>query len=168
MSDIKVNLDPQAQAVLAQLAVDLANNPETRKDFARIAKKVDPKRRFPDVEADEAKELIASEFEKRDQAEAMQKATRKAERARAKVAEKYDDESMKEIESLMEKHGIADYEVAAKLYSADAKPATPTPQAGDYKFTMPNIEVKDFGNLKQIQRDRAYQAIDDIARQRVK
>ena len=35
-----ISLDPAAQAVLAQLAVDLANNPETRKDFARIETRI--------------------------------------------------------------------------------------------------------------------------------
>lgn len=161
-----VNLDPAAQAVLAQLAIDLANNPETRKDFARIAKKVDPKRRFPDVEADEMNDRIAAEFDKRDQAAAAEKATRKLERAKAKLAERYDDDSIKAIEALMEEHGLVDYELGAKLYAADTKAAIPTSHQEDHRWRLPEIKVEDFGKLQQISRDRAYQALDDIKRKR--
>lgn len=162
----QVNLDPAAQAELAKLAIDLANNPDTRKDFARLTKRVQPNRRFPDVEADEAKEMIAAEFEKRDQAEAAKKAERKLERQRDKLKERYEDKDIEEIEKLMEKHGLADYELGSRLYAADTKPAQPTSQPDDHQWKMPNIEVKDFNNLRQISRAKAYSVIDEIARNR--
>lgn len=161
-----VNLDPAAQAVLAQLAVDLANNPETRKDFARIAKKIDPKRRFPDVEAEDLEARVNARFEEEKQNREVEKASRKLERAKAKLAERYEEEDVKKIEALMEQHGLADYELGARLYAADTKAATPTSHQEDYSWKLPNIDVKDFNNLKQISRDRAYQALDDLKRKR--
>jgi len=162
----EVNLDPAAQAILAKLAIDLANNPETRKDFARITKKVDPSRRFHDVEADDLEARVNARFEEEKQAREAEKATKKMERAKMKLAERYDEDAIKEIEGLMEKHGLADYELAARLYAADTKAATPHSPQEDYSWKLPNIDVKDFNNLKQISRDRAYQALDDLKRKR--
>lgn len=157
--------DYKALKELSDLTVKMANG-DTRKEFARIAKKVDPKRRFPDVEAEDLEDRINKKFEEREQQEIAAKAAKKLERAKAKLKESYDDKAIEEIEGIMEKHGIADYEVGAKLYAADTKPATPSSIQQDHRFTLPNIDIKDFGNLRQIQQSRAYQAIDDIKRNR--
>lgn len=164
----KIELDAAAQADLAQLAVEVANNPGTRKDFARLVKKVQPGRRFPDVEVEDIRAEVRQEFETRDLELQKQKAGRKLERERAEVADQYDEKAMGEIEALMEKHGLSDYKLAARLYAADAKPARPTPGADDHRYTLPNIDIKDFNNLKQISRSKAYQAVDEIVANRTR
>ena len=50
------NLSPEAQAQLAKLATDLANNPKTRKKFVGLVREIDPSKRFPDVENEEMRE----------------------------------------------------------------------------------------------------------------
>ena len=72
-----------------------------------------------------------------------------------------------EIEKLMEKKGISDYDDGATLYAAITKPAKPTYEVNDHKWTLPPIEIKDFGNLRQRGRAKAYQAVDDLNRKRV-
>lgn len=161
-----INLDPAAQAALAELAVEVANNPDTRKEFARLVKKVQPNRRFPDVEVDDMREEIRREFEKKEQEGEQARILRSMERQKSKVSENYDDKAMGEIEALMSKHGLSDYELAARLYAAETKPATPRPQPNDHRWSLPNIELKDFNNLKQIQQSKAYQAVDEIIAKR--
>ena len=47
------NLSPQARDELAALAQRLADNPETRKDFLRMTKKVNPDLPIPELEIDD-------------------------------------------------------------------------------------------------------------------
>src|SRR5258708_36113 len=72
--DDMTNLSPEAKAQLVKLATDLAHNPKTRKQFVGLVKEIDPTRRFPDVEADEIREEMTREFEKRDAARAQKEA----------------------------------------------------------------------------------------------
>lgn len=161
-----IELDAQTQADLAELAVELANKPETRKDFAHLVKKVQPNRRFHDVEVDDIRAEIRKEFEERDQRAAQSLIVKAMEREKAKLADRYDEKAIGEIESLMEKHGLSDYGLAARLYAAETKPANPTPQPDDHRWTLPNIDLKDFNNLKQIGRASAYKAVDEIVAKR--
>jgi len=161
-----LELDPAAQAALAELAVELANKPETRKEFARLVQKVQPNRRFPDVEADDLKAEIDRRFEEKEREVEQKRILKAMEREKAKISKNYDEKSIGEIEALMEKHGISDYSLAARLYAAETKPANPTPQPDDHRWTLPNIDLKDFNNLKQIGRSNAYKAIDEIVKTR--
>lgn len=164
----KNGLTPEAQEQLAQLAQNLAHNPKTRKQFVGLVKEIDPTKRFPDVEADDLREDMKKEFEKRDQAAAAKHALEEQEAQKNGLRSRYDDKAIEEIEKIMEKYGISDYEAGAKIYAADLKPAQPTYEENDHRWKMPGIEQKDFPNLKQISRQRANQAIDDIVRNRKK
>jgi hypothetical protein len=159
-----MKLDPTAQAELANLALEIANTPETRRDYANLVRKVHPERRFFDIEADEAKEAIHKEFEKRDQESRQRQALQAMEQERAKVAERYDANAMKEIESLMQEHGLASYQVAARLYAAETKLATPTSSLDDHRFSMPKFDMKDLSNLNSIARAKAMATLDEIRR----
>ena len=162
------NLDPQAQKELADLAIALANNPKTRKAFAGMVKEVNPTKRFADVEAEELEDRVNKRFEQRDQANEQERVRIRLEAQRDSLRSRYDDSAIAEIEKVMEKYGISDYEAGAKLYAADLKPAAPTYETSDHRWSMPNIEAKDFGNLKQISRQKAYQTIEEITRNRKK
>lgn len=160
------NLTPEAQAQLAKLATDLANNPKTRKQFVGLVKEIDPSKRFADVEVDDLREEMKRERELEKQETAKQKMLDKLEAQKTSLKDRYDDAAIGEIEKTMEKLGISDYDVGARIYAAETKPAKPTYEVQDHRWSLPNIEMKDFGNLEQISRAKAYQAIDDIQRAR--
>lgn len=162
MSEAK--LSPEAQAQLAELSISLAHNPKTRKAFTKLVQEVDPSKRFPDVEADDLRDTIKNEFEVRDQQAEARRIKAQTENQRADLLEsgRYKEEDVKEIEKIMEKHGISDYDVAAKVYSADTKPASPTSDIKSRTWQMPQLKKEDLGNLTQNARDKAYATIDEI------
>lgn len=163
-----MQLTPEAQASLAELTVAIAQNPETRKQFAGMVKKVKPEYQgsFHDVTNEDMRDEMKAEFRKRDEENLKKDALRQLSEQRNSLRDRYDDTALGEIEKLMEKHGISDYDLAAKIYAADTKPSMPNPSAGDYSWKMPAIEVKDFNNLKQIRHEKAFQAVDEIIRNR--
>jgi hypothetical protein len=69
---------------------------------------------------EDIREEMAAEEEKKeiDRENARQK--RRMEDQRRALAKDYDEDGVKAIETLMEKHGIHDYEVGRKLYAAEA------------------------------------------------
>ncbi len=159
-------LTPEAQAQLAKLATDLANNPKTRRQFVGLVKEIDPSKRFPDVESDEMREAIEKKFEERDQAEEMKRVQRKLAKQRAALEGRYGEDDIKEIEKFMEQKGYTDYEDAAIIYGAKIKPATPTYDVKDHTWEMPKIDMKDMGNLPQRRRSSLMSAIDEVQRNR--
>lgn len=159
-------LTPEAQAQLAKLATDLANNPKTRKQFVGLVKEIDPSKRFPDVENDELREEFKRELADRDRKAEADRIKQHQENQRNALKERYDDATIAEIEKMMEKKGIGDYEDGAALYSAITKPEKPSYEPQDHAWSLPNIEIKDFDKLKQRSRASAYQAIDDLNRKR--
>lgn len=164
--DAKPALSSEAQAQLSELALALAHNPKTRKKFVGLVKEIDPSRRFPDVETDQIREDMEKEFEKRDQAREAARVKERMESQRESLKSRYEDKDIEEIEKLMEKKGISDYEDGATLYSAVNKPAKPTHDIKSHAWEMPTVDRKDFNNLTQISRKKAYEAIDDLQTKR--
>lgn len=151
---------------LSDLSLRAAHDPKTRKKFVGIVKELDPTKRFADVEIDDIRDDVRKEFEKRDADKAKAEALARLESQKSNLKSRYDDTAIGEIEKTMEKLGISDYDVGARIYASETKPANPTYIENDHKWTMPNIDPKDYGNLKQIGRQRAMQAIDDIRNKR--
>lgn len=164
----KEALTPEAQAQLAELTQALAHNPKTRKKFVGLVKEIDPSRRFPDVELDDMREELKRDREAEKLEREAEKTRIRLETQKDSLKSRYDDKAIEEIEKVMEKYGISDYDAGAKLYAADLKPAAPTYEENDHRWKMPGIEMKDFGNLKQISRGKAYQVIDEITKNRKK
>lgn len=160
------NLSPEAQAQLAKLSMDLANNPKTRKQFVGLVKEIDPSKRFPDVETDALREEFAAARENDKLEREKEKTMARLEAQKGMLKSRYDDAAIGEIEKLMEKLGISDYDVGARIYAAETKAATPTYQANDHRWNLPAVEQKDYANLKQNTRAKAMQVIDELARQR--
>ncbi len=161
------DLSPEAQAQLAKLATDLANNPKTRKGFTKLVREIDPSKRFPDVETDEIREEMRKEFETRDADRKKEAALAKIEAQKNGLKSRYDDKAIGEIEALMEKLGISDYDIAARLYASEI--AAATPRSGEYveddhKWSLPKFDVKDIPNLTQNARANAYKALDEVRR----
>lgn len=168
-SNSNSSLSPEAQAQLAKLATDLAHNPKTRKKFVGLVREIDPTKRFPDVELDDIREELRSEREQEKQEREAEKIKIRLEAQKDALKSRYDDKAIEEIEKVMEKLGLSDYEAGATLYASNLKPATPTYQENDHRWELPRgIEMKDFGNLNPIRRQKAYQVIDELARNRTK
>lgn len=165
------NLDPEAQKQLAELMVGMSKNPKTRKEFTRLVREVNPSMSFPDVEKEEMRETITSEFAKRDQENETKRVKERLEAQRSSLitSGRFKEEDVGKIEKeVMEKHGISDYEVAAKVYAADMRPASPTPEIKSRVWEMPmaSLGKEALGNMDNFARNEAYKAIDDIKKKR--
>lgn len=162
-------LSPEAQAQLADLTLKLAHDPKTRKQYAKLVKEIDPSRTFPDVEMDEFRESVKAEREADKLAEAAQKTRERlaAQRSALIASGRFKEEQVKEMESsVMEKHGISDYDVAAKVFSADIKPASPTHELKSRTWEMPTLTKEDMGNMTAFSQKQAYAAIDELKTKR--
>lgn len=156
------DLTPEAQAQLAELATTLAHNPKTRRQFVSLVREVDPTKRFLDVEAEELKETVTAEFAKRDAAAEKAKIEAAQEAARHALTSRYSEDDIKKIEEGMTKHGIADYEVGAKLYAADAVMANPRPEPRSQTWEMPKMTAADVQNPSKYALNNAYAVIDEF------
>lgn len=155
-------LTPEAQAQLAELATTLAHNPETRRQFVNLVRKVDPTKRFADVESDELKESMQAEFAKRDQAAEANRILGAQAAARNALTSRYQEEDITKIDELMAKHGISDYEVGAKLYAADMRPADPRSEVRSQTWEMPKMTAENVQNPGKYALNNAYAVIDEI------
>lgn len=153
---------------LAELSMKLASNAETRKDYLKAVKKIDPAKRFPTHEVDELRAELA-ETREREKEERQIEEQRKATEARlnaqrsALVGKGYTDDQLKEVESVMQKYGLADYEAGADLYQA-RKPAT-APDAPTGTWEFPTIAGL-IENPTKAARDEAYRTITELKRGR--
>lgn len=135
------NLSAEALSGLADMTLALANNPETRKEFAKLAKKAKLPYKFNDVEAEEAAlssvektvdEKLAADQRRRDAAETTLRLNTK----RAKLVKndknpdgRFSEDDMKaKLEPFMQEHGISDYDDAATLFAAYNPPTPQTPE----------------------------------------
>ncbi len=139
MAEAAKPLDPNVAQDLAQLARDLAHNPETRAAFGKLVKKAKPDSphaaAFRDIE-------IEDKFDSFEQRQAQKEIEQQQKQVLARMnaqraalmtggddgaGRKYSEDDVKKIEALMEKKGLTDYEDAAILYAATLPPPSPTP-----------------------------------------
>ncbi len=152
---------------LSDLTIKVANDPKTRRKYADIVNEIEPGRKFHDVEAQRLEEKLEKRFEKQEQDRQKKESLAALEAQKNRLKERYDDKAIGEMEAWMEKNSISNYDVAAEVYSAILKPANPTYTQNDHQWKMPDIDMKDFGNLKQMAQADAYKVIDEIKRNRV-
>jgi hypothetical protein len=101
-----------------------------------------------------------------DRLAADQERTRvRLEAQRASLADKYSAEQITEIETVMTKYGISDYEAGAKLYSADFKPSAQSSTRDKIRhgtvWEFPELPGL-FENPDKAARDMAVQVIDEF------
>ena len=127
------NLDPSARDELAALAQQLAENPETRKDFLRMTKKVKPDIPIPELELEQTVNRAVSQADQRvQQLEAKlreKEAMDTLEKRRHALLEKGLIESkddIKAVEKLMLERGITNHETAAEYHKWMKQAAVPT------------------------------------------
>lgn len=167
------NLAPDVRDDLAELAMKLAANKDTRKTFLGAVKKVDPQRRFPSQEVDDLREeLQAAREQEKEEArltrEREQIENRLAEQRRALNGRGYSEEQIKEVEGVMTKYGITDYEAGADLWQARRPPENPAGPTATWEMpTIGNTPLADLiADPTKAARNEAFNVITEIRRGR--
>ena len=174
-------IDPNVAQDLARLALDLSHDKKTRKAFAKIVREAKPDSphaaAFADVEVEDKFEAFKSEFEQQRIKDAQDAIVEKLNRDRQRLlagsddgsAPKYDEDTVKKIEDLMQKKGISDYEDGRILYAAINPPANtkpsnePTPPGATWEMPAFAEYAKD---PNKAARNNAYAVIDEFRRRR--
>lgn len=128
------NLSPEAVNELAALAQKLADNPETRKDFLRMTKRINPDLPIPELEIEDKTSTALAEIRKENEAMKAKLREKDAletlEKRRQALVKKglVDDETeIEAVEKLMLDKKIGDHETAAQYHQWMKQAATPTP-----------------------------------------
>ena len=174
------NLSPEAQADLASLFYQLSQDPKTRKEIGRLVRKARPDTphamAFKDVEIEERfesfEEQQAAKETERQRNEILREMN--AKRARLLTADsggrQYSEDDVKNIEALMQKKGISDYEDGATLYAATLPPVDPRPgeePIPQHGSTWEFPRWSDFGaDPVKASRNEAHLAITELMRKR--
>jgi hypothetical protein len=158
--------DERAEIELGRLLKKVTNHPKTRRQAYQLLQQVKPELRFPDMELEDYKQQETQRRAKEEMDRQHAAALASLEAGRAKLRERYSDEHVKEIEALMTKHGIADYEIGAKLWGTETGPdnySQSNPQGQTY--TMPSD--KDLlADPRKWATDQAALVIDEFKRAR--
>jgi hypothetical protein len=153
---------------LGNLALKLAGNPKTRRQFLKQVKEVDPNYRAPaDVQLEEFKEETKREREEERIRYNAQVQQARSGQARQKLISdgRYTEDQVKEIEEkVMKRYGLHDYEAASKLYAADLEPTKPSNnQRGRHGqiWEFPDLPGL-LQNPEKAASDAAYAVIDEL------
>src|SRR5258708_3625890 len=162
-------IDPATAQQLAALALRLGSG-DTRREFIKLVKKVDPSRSFPDVDMQDLRDELAeqrAEDETKRQAEATKQRMEKQRQALIDSG-RYTEDDVKKIETdVMQAKGITDYDDAATLYGAQHAPARGAPEISSSggTWTLPdNKGLRE--NPGKWARDQAFASIAEIQRAR--
>lgn len=164
------NVSLEARDELAALAQQLAEHPETRKEFLRMTKKVKPDLPIPELEIEEytAKAVNASQ-KKVEELEAKlreREARDELEKRRQNLIKKglAQEEDIEAVEKLMLERGIQNHETAAEYHAWMKRAAEPTP-SGYQPNTLKKFDLsKYWKNPTGAARDEAAKALQDLRR----
>ena len=127
------NLSQDARDELAALAQTLAENPDTRKDFLRMTKKVKPDLPIPELDIEDYTHKAVSRSEDRVQAleaklrekEAMEE-LQKRRQSLMKKGLISNEAEVDDVEKIMLERGITNHETAAEYHQWMKQAAVPT------------------------------------------
>ena len=163
------NLDPSARDELALLAQQLAENPETRKEFLRMTKKVKPDLPIPELEleqtvnnamsqADQRVQQLEAKLRERDAMETLEK--RRSALMEKGLIESKDD--IKAVEKLMLERGITNHETAAEYHKWMKQAAVPT-SSGYNPSAVKNFDLNRYWkNPATAAREEAVKALNEL------
>lgn len=163
------NLDPSARDELALLAQQLAENPETRKEFLRMTKKVKPDLPIPELEleqtvnnamsqADQRVQQLEAKLRERDAMETLEK-RRSALMEKGLISSKDD---IKDVEKLMLERGITNHETAAEYHKWMKQAAVPT-SSGYNPSAVKNFDLNRYWkNPATAAREEAVKALNEL------
>jgi hypothetical protein len=152
---------------LALLAKQLSDNPNTRKEFLRMTKKVRPELSVPELDiedythskvtaAEERVMALESKLRERDAVEELNKRRARLGRSEEEVAE---------IEKLMLEKGMTNHETASEYFDWMKQAATPTPM-GYSSSPMNKFDLSKYWKNPQMgARDEAQKALMELKNQ---
>ena len=163
------NLSPEARDELALLAQKLADNPETRKDFLRMTKKVNPDLPIPELEIEDKTtsyiEKLEAKLSEREAKDREQEAVRDLESRRMKLMKKgliKDESEIEEVEKVMLEKGITNHEAAAEYWQWMKQAAAPTPMGYNPNAINKFDLSKYWKNPQAGARDEAAKALNEL------
>ena len=127
------NLSLEARDELAQLAQTLAENPDTRKDFLRMTKRVKPDLPIPELDiedytnravnrSEDRVQALEAKLRERDAVEELQK-RRQSLMRKGLIA---NESEVNDVEKIMLERGITNHETAAEYHQWMKQAAVPT------------------------------------------
>lgn len=166
------NLSDDAKTELAQLAQQLAENPETRKDFLRMTKKIKPDLPIPELEIEQYTN------------NAVNAANQRVEQLEAKLREKDAMNTLKErresllkkrlvsseddiaaVEKLMLEKGITSHETAAEYHEWMKQASKPTPGTNWNPSPVKGFDLNKFWKAPvNAAREEAAKALNELRR----
>jgi len=152
---------------LAMLAKQLADNPQTRKEFLRMTKQVKPEMSIPELEiedytnkkvtaAEERVMRLEAQLRDRDAREELEKRRAKLNRSEKEIAE---------IEKVMLEKGMTNHETAAEYFDWMNQAAAPTPNSamGYNPSALNKFDLSKYWKNPQMgARDEAAKALSEL------
>ena len=163
------NLSLEARDELAQLAQTLAENPDTRKDFLRMTKKVKPDLPIPELDIEDYTHKAVSRSEDRVQAlEAKlreKEAIEELQNRRNALMKKgliSNESEIGDVEKIMLERGITNHETAAEYHQWMKQAAVPT-STGYNPSAVRQFDLnKYWKNPNQAARNEALNALNEL------
>lgn len=172
-------LDPATATELGELLAELSANKDTRSLIARAIKKAKPDSRhaqaFSDIDVEERFEELKKKREQEDMERQQSEIVSRMNSQRARLlsgdgGRKYDETQVKEIEALMQRKGVVDYEDGATLYAATLPPTDPKPSSHDPKPVGATYEFPEWAKFgkdpNKAARETAHTVIGEFMRKR--
>jgi hypothetical protein len=156
-------LSKEVLAEIGQLALKLRHNPKTKRQFTKLVKEIQPDISFPDADLEDVKEEASAKIEAFREELARKALEESLAKDRAKIAERYDDKQIKEIEQVMAQKGLSSYEDAAVLYAHHQPPASPESVRPPTSLELPTDENW-LKNPRKLARDTAFDVIQEMRR----
>jgi len=163
------NLSQDARDELAALAQTLAENPDTRKDFLRMTKKVKPDLPIPELDIEDYTHKAVSRSEDRVQAleaklrekEAMEE-LQKRRQSLMKKGLIANEAEVDDVEKIMLERGITNHETAAEYHQWMKQAAVPT-STGYNPSAVKQFDLnKYWKNPAAAARNEAMNALNDL------
>jgi hypothetical protein len=163
------NLSLEARDELAALAQTLAENPETRKDFLRMTKRVKPDLPIPELDIEDYTHRAVSRSEDRVQAlEAKlreKEAIEELQKRRQSLMKKgliSNESEVSDVEKIMLERGITNHETAAEYHQWMKQAAVPT-STGYNPSAVKQFDLnKYWKNPAAAARNEAMNALNDL------
>jgi hypothetical protein len=163
------NLSLEARDELAALAQTLAENPETRKDFLRMTKRIKPELPIPELDIEDYTHKAVSKSEERVQAlEAKlreKEAIEELQNRRKSLMKKgliQSEEEISDVEKVMLERGITNHETAAEYHQWMKQAAVPT-STGYNPSAVKQFDLnKYWKNPTTAARNEAMNALNDL------
>jgi hypothetical protein len=163
------NLSLEARDELAALAQTLAENPDTRKDFLRMTKKVKPDLPIPELDIEDYTNRAVNRSESRVQAlEAKlreKEAIEELQKRRQSLMKKgliSNESEVSDVEKIMLERGITNHETAAEYHQWMKQAAVPT-STGYNPSAVKQFDLnKYWKNPVAAARNEAMNALNDL------